>query len=172
MTKHYTKYVLILCLLSSNVASSSPTIVQTIKNASLDCASLLWSCKDKLLVASLIAGSGYVTILSFIKATKYRAEKEAIQDSIPCLKQYISELKKIARKWQNALGHDWHVSLRYEKIYENVLNRNSDQYKNIMRLYTAERNFSVLGALSLMTCIGLCCYLHSIINQNDRYCCY
>lgn len=162
MTKHYIKYLLVVCLLGSNCSYSNSTITKTIKNASSNCANLLWACKNKLLVASLIAGSGYLTVLSFIKATKYRTEKEAIQDSIPYLKQYIAEVKKFAKKWQSTLGPDWYVSLSYEKIYGNVLNRNSDQYKNIMRLYTAEKKFSAIGALSLMTCVGLCCYLHSI----------
>lgn len=162
MTKNYTVHVLILLLLSSNVAHPSQTIIQAIKNASLHCASLLWHGKEKLLVTGLLAGMSYVAIVSFIEAKKYCAKKEAIQNSIPKLVQYINHLKKRVSKKQMLLGSDWYVYIVYDNVYDNLLNHDSAEYKLIKKYYAREKMYRKRAALSVIAAVLTGAHLQKI----------
>jgi hypothetical protein len=162
MKKYYLKHLLFICLLSTNVAYSSSTVIQAIKNASLHVASLLWSGKGKLLATSLIAGMSYVTILSLINAKKHRAKKEAIQNSIPMLVQRIEHLKKRAIKKQMLLGSDWYVYIAYDNVYDHVLNHDSTEYKLIKKYYAQEKMYRKRAALSIIALVLMGGHLHKI----------
>lgn len=168
MIKNIIICVALVGLLSNNTAQSNTAILQAIKNISQDCAELLWYSKDKVVVTTLIAVAAYVAVTNFITAKKYRGEKLAIQDSIPELKNYITHMKRYAREIESSLGPDISVSLRYDNIYHSVMNHDSDEYKNITRLYAAERKSASIAALSLMSFVGLCCYLHQSITHPFR----
>ncbi|BDC34092.1 hypothetical protein Noda2021_00500 [Candidatus Dependentiae bacterium Noda2021] len=165
MIKNIILCAVMIGICNTNTAYSHPSIMYAIKNASQDCVELLWQSKDKVVVASLIAVAAYVAVTNFIKSNQYRNEKLAIQDSIPELKQYISHMKRYAREVEDNLGPDIRVSLRYDNIYRCVMNHDSDEYKNIVRLYAAERKSAAIAAVSVMSFVGLCCCLyHSIVH--------
>lgn len=148
MKKKYQSITLIFFLIVTLNSSAHYAFFDTLKQASRERVRTI--ATTPYVVGSLGFFSVYCAVRSFIKAAKFRTKKEVIQNSIPFLKQCINDLKKRVIKKQILLGDEWYVYIVYDKVYDELLNHDSIEYKRLKKYYAQEKSYSRKAALSVI----------------------
>lgn len=159
MVKQNILSLLILCLCTQQSVHGNNLLKQALRDVSYSVSEII---NSRLILGGLFVSLTYCAVKSFIKAGRHCAKKEAIQNSIPKLVQYINHLKKRVSKKQMLLGSDWYVYIVYDNVYDNVLNHDSSEYKLIKKYYAREKMYRRRAALSVIAAVLTGAHLQKI----------